>query len=296
MKLLPSFVTAILLLTSGLKLEGAEPEPNLQDPTRVIQGYLRATYARDYIDAYHYISSADQRVKDVNRYAQQRGAFMGFALDATKKLASSIEIKSSQKEVAPDRIQAVAKIRIPEPSTVSSLLLNWDPGRLNLLGASDRAQVIDSLDEKQRSGSLKMIEVEENLELVKESDEWRIFLNWAAGVTIPFRVLLSNAADLDVVLSKNEVVVQPGEFFEIYLKMKNRSKQPVVARIGHLVEPQEVENFFDFVECGFLLPVTLEPGKEQEYYARYLIRESIPEGVHQLSLTYDFTLLKWSPR
>ena len=296
MKLLPSFVTAILLLTSGLKLEGAEPEPNLQDPTRVIQGYLRATYARDYIDAYHYISSADQRVKDVNRYAQQRGAFMGFALDATKKLASSIEIKSSQKEVAPDRIQAVAKIRIPEPSTVSSLLLNWDPGRLNLLGASDRVQVIDSLDKKQRSGSLKMIEVEENLELVKESDEWRIFLNWAAGVTIPFRVLLSNAADLDVVLSKNEVVVQPGEFFEIYLKMKNRSKQPVVARIGHLVEPQEVENFFDFVECGFLLPVTLEPGKEQEYYARYLIRESIPEGVHQLSLTYDFTLLKWSPR
>jgi Cytochrome c oxidase assembly protein CtaG/Cox11 len=296
MKLLPSFVTAILLLTSGLKLEGAEPEPNLQDPTRVIQGYLRATYARDYIDAYHYISSADQRVKDVNRYAQQRGAFMGFALDATKKLASSIEIKSSQKEVAPDRIQAVAKIRIPEPSTVSSLLLNWDPGRLNLLGAGDRAQVIDSLDEKQRSGSLKMIEVEENLELVKESDEWRIFLNWAAGVTIPFRVLLSNAADLDVVLSKNEVVVQPGEFFEIYLKMKNRSKQPVVARIGHLVEPQEVENFFDFVECGFLLPVTLEPGKEQEYYARYLIRESIPEGVHQLNLTYDFTLLKWSPR
>jgi len=262
----------------------------------VIQAYLRATYARDYIDAYHYISFADQRVKDVNRYAQQRGAFMGFALDATKKLASSIEIKSSQKEVAPDRIQAVAKIRIPEPSTVSSLLLNWDPGRLNLLGASDRVQVIDSLDKKQRSGSLKMIEVEENLELVKESDEWRIFLNWAAGVTIPFRVLLSNAADLDVVLSKNEVVVQPGEFFEIYLKMKNRSKQPVVARIGHLVEPQEVENFFDFVECGFLLPVTLEPGKEQEYYARYLIRESIPEGVHQLNLTYDFTLLKWSPR
>ena len=295
MKLLPSFVTAILLLT-GLKLEGAEPERNLQDPTRVIQGYLRATYARDYIDAYHYISFADQRVKDVNRYAQQRGAFMGFALDTTKKLASSIEIKSSQKEVAPDRIQAVAKIRIPEPSTVSSLLLNWDPGRLNLLGASDRAQVIDSLDEKKRNGSLKMIEVEENLELVKESDEWRIFLNWAAGVTIPFRVLLSNAADLDVVLSKNEVVVQPGEFFEIYLKMKNRSKQPVVARIGHLVEPQEVENFFDFVECGFLLPVTLEPGKEQEYYARYLIRESIPEGVHQLNLTYDFTLLKWSPR
>src|SRR4029077_18128761 len=110
MKLLPSFVTAILLLTSGLKLEGAEPEPNLQDPTRVIQGYLRATYARDYIDAYNYISFADRHVKDVKRCAQQRVYFMGFAVDTTKKLASSTQIKSSQKEVAPDRIQAVAKL------------------------------------------------------------------------------------------------------------------------------------------------------------------------------------------
>ena len=32
MKRLLSMVTAILLLTSGLKLEGAEPAPDLQDP------------------------------------------------------------------------------------------------------------------------------------------------------------------------------------------------------------------------------------------------------------------------
>src|SRR5437899_10533423 len=129
MKLLPAFVTAILLLTSGLKLEGAEPEPNLQDPTRVIQGYLRATYARDYIDAYRYISAADQRVKDLNRYAQQRGAFMGFALEASRKLASFIETRPAQKQLAPNRIQAVTKVGIPEPAQ----LFNLDPRRLNAI-------------------------------------------------------------------------------------------------------------------------------------------------------------------
>jgi Cytochrome c oxidase assembly protein CtaG/Cox11 len=292
MKLLVSTVTAVLLLTSGLKLEGAEPPPNLQDPTRVIQGYLRATYARDYIEAYRYISSADQRVKDVNRYAQQRGTFMGFALEATRKLASFVEIKPTQKQLTPDRIQAVTKIEIPELNAISSLLLNWDPGRLNLLGVRDRAQIIESLDEKKRNGSLKMIEVEEKLELVKEGDEWRIFLDWAAGVKIPFRLSVSDAADLDVALSKSEVVVQPGELFEIFLKIKNRSQQRVIARVGHLVEPLEVADFLDFVECGFLLPVAVEAGKEEEYYARYLVRSSIPEGVHQLNLTYDFRLLK----
>jgi cytochrome c oxidase assembly protein Cox11 len=137
-----------------------------------------------------------------------------------------------------------------------------------------------------------MIEIEEKLDLVKEGDEWRIFLNWSAGVKIPFRLALANAANLEASLSKSEVVVQPGDLFEIFLKVKNRSGQPIVARIGHLVEPREVTNFLDFVECGFLLPITVQPGKEQEYSARYLLRGGLPEDIHQLNLTYDFRLLK----
>ena len=106
------------------------------------------------------------------------------------------------------------------------------------------------------------------------------------------QLCLANATDLEVALTKSEVVVHPGDLFEIELKIKNRSKQPVVARIGHLIEPRDVTNFLDFVECGFLLPVTLPPAKEQAYSARYLLRDNLPEGVRQLNLTYDFTLLK----
>jgi cytochrome c oxidase assembly protein Cox11 len=163
---------------------------------------------------------------------------------------------------------------------------------LNSLESRDVSQIIETLDKKKRDGSFEMIEIEEKLELVKEGDEWRIFLNWAVGVKIPFRLVLANVADLDVALSKSEVVVYPGDLFEIELKIKNRSKQPVVARIGHLIEPRNVTNFLDFVECGFLLPITLPPGKEQEYFARYLLRDTLPEGVHQLNLTYDFRLLQ----
>jgi len=291
-KLLPAIVTIFLLIAAGPKLEAAEQQANLRDPALVIQGYLRATYARDYIEAYRYISTADQKVRDVNRYAQQRGAFMGSALEIMRKLASFIEIKPTQKQIAPNRIQAVTKLGIPEPNKLSPLLLNLDLRRLNSLESRDLSQIIETLDKKKRDGSFEMIEIEEKLELVKEADEWRIFLNWAAGVKILFRLALANAGDLDVALSKSEVVVHPGDLFEIELKVKNRSGQPVVARIGHLLEPRDVTNFLDFVECGFLLPITLQPGKEQEYSARYLLRGGLPEGVHQLSLTYDFRLLK----
>jgi hypothetical protein len=292
MRPLSAIVAAMLLLARGLQSEAAEPVPNLRDPTRVIEGYVRAVYARDYTEAYRYISSADQRIRDVNRYAQQRGAFMGSALEIMRKLASFIEIKPTQKQIAPYRIQAVTKLGIPEPNKLSPLLLNLDLRRLNSLDSVHLSQIIETLDKKKRDGSFEMIEVEEKLELIKEGDEWRVFLNWAAGVKIPFKLLLANAADLDVALSKSEVVVYPGDLFEIELKIKNRSAQPVVARIGHLVEPRDVTNFLDFVECGFLLPVTLQPGKEHEFPARYLLRDNIPDGVRQLSLTYDFRLLK----
>jgi len=293
MRILLSILAAsLLLLAAGLKLEGAEPLPNLRDPALVIQGYVRSIYARDYLDAYRYISNADQKIRDVNRYAQQRGAFTGSALEIMRKLASFIEIRTIQKQIAPNRIQAVTKLGIPESNKLSPLLLNLNLRRLNSLDSRDLAQIIETLDKKKRDGSFEMIEIEEKLDLVKEGDEWGIFLNWAVGVKIPFRLTLANAPDLDVALSKSEVVVYPGDLFEIELRIKNRSSQSVVARIGHLIEPRDVTNFLDFVECGFLLPITLQPGKEQEYSARYLLRGGLPEGVHQLNLTYDFRLLK----
>jgi cytochrome c oxidase assembly protein Cox11 len=137
-----------------------------------------------------------------------------------------------------------------------------------------------------------MSQGEETFELVKESNDWRIFLNWAAGVKIPLRLDLSKSTDLDDALSKNEFVLQPGEVFEIVLKIKNQAKQPVTARIGHLVEPSSIADYLDFVQCGFLLPVTVQPEKEQEFSGTYMLRGSLPEGIRQLNLTYDFRQLQ----
>ena len=40
-------------------LSAAESTVTLQDPTHVLQAYLRAIYARDFVEAYRFISSAD---------------------------------------------------------------------------------------------------------------------------------------------------------------------------------------------------------------------------------------------
>jgi len=291
MKLSLSIITAMgLLLVHGWN-SAAERMSDLQDPAFVIQAYLRATYARDYIDAYRYLSAEDRRVKDLDRYVQQRRAYYGFALEAAKKLADFIEIKPVTKPESQNRVQVNAHLKVPDLNKLSALFLDWNTYQLNSLPAADRKKIIESIEKKNRDGSLEMSEGEEKLELVKEGSEWRIFLNWSAGIKIPFRLLLAATPELEVSLSTREVVVQPGDVFEVFLKIKNRSSRPMITRIGHLVEPQALADYLDFVECGFLLPITLQPG-EQEYSGRYMLRGSVPEGVRQLNITYDFCPLK----
>jgi hypothetical protein len=282
----------VFVLAGQRSLSAAQSVVNFQDPTQVVQAYVRATYARNFAEAYRYISTADRKIRDLDRYVQQRGSFNGFALEISRKLSEAIAIELARREENPDRIQLVAKYQVPDPKKLASWLLNWDAYRLNSSSAAERKQILDRIKKSTQDASLPMSEGEEKFELVRENGEWRVFLNWAAGVKIPFRLDLSKSADIDVSVSKNEIVIQPGELFEIILKIKNRTNQPVTARIGHLVEPSNVADYLDFVQCGFLLPVTIAPAKEEQFSGTYLLRGSLPEGVWQLSLTYDFRLLK----
>lgn len=282
--------TAVLALSFAAA--GNARAANLQEPAQVIEAYLRATYARDFVEAYRLISAADRKVRDVNRYVQQRGAFGGFTLEVARRLSESVEIRPQPQQATAERIHVTVRYRVPDPKKIAPMVLNWDPYRLNSLGAAERRQMLDALEKKQQDRVLAMNEGEERFELVREANEWRVFLNWAAGVKIPLRLDLSKTSDLAVSLSKQEIILQPGEVFEIFLKIKNKTKRAVTARIGHLVEPSNSADYLDFVQCGFLLPVTIQPGAEQEYSGSYLLRGSLPEGVRQLNLTYDFRIFQ----
>jgi hypothetical protein len=203
-----------------------------------------------------------------------------------------VEVKTVRRQEITDRVNLSIRYRVPDSKKLAPLLLNWDPYRLNSLSATDKEQLLASIDKKKVDGSLAKSEGEENFELIKEGNDWRVFLNWAAGVKIPLRLDLSKSPDLDVTLSRSEVVLQPGELFDVKLKITNRTGQPITARIGHLVEPDAIGDYLDFVQCGFLLPVTVAPAKEAEFSGAYMLRGSLPEGVRQLNLTYDFRLLR----
>ena len=63
------------------------------EPLDVLEKYLRVLYARDFRQAYPFISAADQELKSRSDYVSERGAFRGLALDAARKLSELIEIQ-----------------------------------------------------------------------------------------------------------------------------------------------------------------------------------------------------------
>jgi hypothetical protein len=56
-----------------------------------------------------------------------------------------------------------------------------------------------------------------------------------------------------------------------------------------LVEPLEMRDYLYLVDCGFIFPVRLQPGTDEEFITTYLLRGTLPETVRQLSVTYAVT-------
>jgi len=262
------------------------------EPIEVLAKYLQASYARDYKRAYYLISSQDRRIKAEKNYVRERGAFNGFTLDVASKLASYIELSPVEKRLTADRAIIRLKVKLPDANKLSPMLLNWDTDRLEALSASERRELIKSLEKLSKDRKLDMVEGEESFELVKEAGAWKIYLNWAAGVKLTFQTTLPPAAPIEAKLLQSEVTTRHGEIFNIAVRIRNTSKQEITARIGHLVDPHEVRDYLDLVECGFLLPVRLLPGKEEEFITTYLLRGGLPEGVRQIVVTYAVTLQK----
>jgi hypothetical protein len=288
-----AFAAALIgLFTLDDSRAGDAPEP-LREPASVARAYLRAVYARDFAEAYRHVSSADQRARNLDQYLRQRGPFNGFALEIAKVLAAMIELETTTTHVTPARMSLTVHYTAPDPEKMAPLLRHWNGYQLNSLSPAERRKVIEAIEAKARDQSMHVTKGEEKLTLVKEADQWRVFLDWARGVAIPFRVILGEMEGaLDVTLSHTQIRIQPGELFDLVLKVRNRTENAVVLRIGHLIQPKGLADYLEIVQCGFLLPIKLQPGASQEYSGTYLLRGGIPEGIHQLNLDYDLRALQ----
>jgi len=209
-------------------------------------------------------------------------------LEAARKLSGLIELKpvSEQPDGKANRVRVAMKL--PDANGVSALLLDWDEKRLNALPAPAQKKILAAIDDLTRQKKLPMIEGEEEFVLVQENAQWKVHLNWAAGVKVKFATVLPPGGGILAEPIIKETVTRSDDLFTIGFNVKNRTSRELVTRIVHQVEPEDMAPYLDLVECALLLPVRLRPGEEQTYNSTYVVRGDLPDGIKNLDVTYEF--------
>ena len=267
-----------------------KPRVSEPEPVQVLSRYLRASYARDFKQAYRFISAKDKQVKSEKVYLQEQGAFNGFTLELGRKLAGFIAIRPLQLTPERDDMRVKAKLMLPDANDLSSLLMDWDEDRLNSLSSTERRKLLAAIDQRYRNRKMKMLQGEEEFLLVKEGDTWKLSLNWSEGLRVNFESIVPAGGFLEAKAETRGTIARSSEPFSVTFRVRNLSKKTLTTRILHKIEPQPLSAYLDIVECALLLPVKLLPGKEAEYSSIYLLRPDFPTSVREIKITYEFKL------
>jgi hypothetical protein len=286
-----AFVAAVfsLLIAAVLYFQPVGAKSPQMEPIDVVKAYLKASYARDYRNAYRYISPQDQLIWDEKSYASQSGSFTGFALELAQTLADSMEVWAIDGKKGSDRAHYKIGYRVPTADELSSLLFDWDPDKLNALSRPRQEQLLETLRKMKNDGKMIMIEGQETFDLVSDKNGWKVFLDWASGIKVTLKADSTSSDDVEARFVQNELIVKKDEPFQVDLKIKNLSKRPIVARIVHHIEPRQMENQIDMIACGALRPLELQPGDVQEISSAYLIKDGPAPG-SKLGITYEIKL------
>jgi Cytochrome c oxidase assembly protein CtaG/Cox11 len=279
----------LLILPAAFLYSNSSPQHSHQTgPFNTVEAYLKNSYARDFKKAYRYISRGDRQLKAERVYVREKGSFSGFPLTVTRKLAQFIELRPLETVREQDgQMRVKVKAKYPDANSLSAILLEWDEERLNALPTSMQRDILSKLDQMDREGEIKTIVGEEEFTLVKEGTSWRVYLDWAAGIRVSYDAVVP-AESIEAVPVNKSTTIRPNELFTISYRVKNRTAQAISTRITHRIEPDELSQHLDIIDCALLLPVELRPGEESEFSTTYLVRGDLPEGAKELNVTYDF--------
>ncbi len=285
---LAALAALLLLAPSAFLLEVERQAPTNEQ--QVLEKYLKALYARDFKQAYRLISSQDRELKTEEVYVREQGAFRGFTSEVAQKLSNWIEVRPVEQQTQDDRLHVKVDLTLPDANALAPLLFDWDEKQLNKLPHNKQKQLVGELEALKRSSSLNMIKGSEDFVLIKEGTNWKVFLDWAAGVRVVFDAVVPHDGIVDARPTIRETIVHPGDLFTVDFRVKNHTAKTLAARIIHHVEPKTLADHLDLVECALLFPVRLLPGQEQSYTSQYLLRGDLPEGAKEMKVTYEFKL------
>jgi len=252
----------------------------------VARSYFRALLARDYDAAYRHISAADRRLLLETDYGPAQERLSGFALRLARMVAAQTEFRVLEHEVSSHRARLSFDYKAPASDELFGVLFEWDEDKLNALSSVQRRRVIRAVATMKAAPNPISTEGRETLRLVNENGDWKIFLDWASGLPISFDAAVPENSQVAVDVLVRRLFAGADEPFQTSLKIKNRGRHEVVARIDHRIEPEEYAGHVAMIACGFLRPIVLQPGEDRLVSSAYLLDPGIPKST-ALNITFE---------
>lgn len=287
-KILIISLAAAVVAIPGFYVYTARSIAPRSDIVRAVESYVRAVYARDFREAYRWLSPEDRQRKDRERYVKEQGAFSGFTSKLASQLASYIEVTPAQPLPSGDPVKVKFELKLPDVVKLGPTLMEWDEEKLNSLSVTDQDALMKKIEEWHNAGRIPFTRVEESFALVRENEHWRIFLNLRRDVNVDIRAELPDGVTLEVEPTPRQISFQPGEPFTVTLKLKNSSSRELRARVAHNIEPQVLEKYLGLGTCGAFVPFRLAPGQEKEDSSTFLVWTDIPAETERFTMIYRF--------
>jgi hypothetical protein len=297
-KSLGKFLIAPLLLAAPLVLwhrYGGPSTTPAGEIGRVAENYVKALYSRDFASSYRWLSARDRDAKSQATYVKEQGSFTGFTFQLANKLASFVEVTAAEPIVSGDRATLSVSLKLPDAEKLAPLVLHWQEDKLNALSSAEQNALLTTIAERKRQAEIPFTQARENFDLVKENNQWKIFLNWQSGVKVEVKMKLPDGTALEVTPVNSQIVFQPGEPFTIALKLKNKSNRELRARLVHNVEPKSLEKYLGVGDCGNFVPFRLAAGKQDENRSTFLVWTNLPAEIKRFTMIYEFEVDTQTP-
>jgi hypothetical protein len=150
---------------------------NGSSPSNVLNQYLDETFNLEYEAAYSKLSGEDKSVKSIQEYLSEndKGEF-GFL---AKTIADKSSYKIIQIEKDKNKAKAIVELTIPDGEKIAGELMVSLFSKMfsdNL----DEKEMASKMEEKYKDEELPMTTKTDTMNLVKDEDGWKVYLNWKA--------------------------------------------------------------------------------------------------------------------
>ena len=257
-------------------------------PEETVCQYVQAVYSRNYAKAYSLISEDDKQYTPQEEYVELHVAFQGPALELATQLASYIRFENIRTELHGERATVAFDVTLPNGNdpTLRKLLMDFDEAGLQALPEAEQERIAEILATAHQRGELPVIVGEERFELVKEADEWKVFLNWAGTVLVRFTGEVKGELPWDFEPIVAEVRAMPGEILRATFRARNRADTPVSGKARRVVLP--AEEHLEVIQCFCFIKQTLDAGEEMTLPLLFRVNGDIPSDVETIDVRYEF--------